>query len=147
MAVAAAVVSGESGAGARTRRARHGCRRGDRGYSAEPRERQAEYETLGLVTRAHALHGLGQTHDAIVDVGVAVQLGRRTADPALLLVAIEALLALDGTDALAAEAHAIKRQIGEALPDDTMRRRFSESEVVQRIERLSSSNSASKAGS
>jgi tetratricopeptide (TPR) repeat protein len=101
-----------------------------------------KYGALGLVTRAHALHGLGQTHDAIVDAGVAVQLARRTADPALLLVTLEALLALDGTDALAAEAHSVANQIRDALPDDTMRRRFNESEVVQRIEKLSASRFA-----
>jgi hypothetical protein len=94
------------------------------------------------VTRARALHGRGQTHDAIVDMGVAVQLARRTADPALLLVALEALLALDGTDALAAEGLSIATQIRDALPDDTMRRRFDESEVMQRMAKLSSSRFA-----
>jgi hypothetical protein len=50
-----------------------------------------------------------------------------------MVVALEALLALDGTDALAAEAHSVANQIRDALPDDTMRRRFNESEVVQQI--------------
>jgi tetratricopeptide (TPR) repeat protein len=105
-----------------------------------------KYDALGLVTRAHALHGLGRTHEAIVDAGIAVELARRTADPALLLVTLDALLALDGNDPVAAEAQLVTKQIRDALPDDTMRRRFDAAEVVQRIEKLSSSTFADQRG-
>jgi len=60
----------------------------------------------------------------------------QTADPALLLQAIDTLLTLDGDDPLAAEARALSDRILAALPDETMRRRFTKSETVQRILRL-----------
>ena len=94
-----------------------------------------KYEALGFVTRAHALHGLGKTRDAIADARQAVVVARGTADPALLLLALDALLALDGNDEMAAEARVLTDRILSALPDETMRRRFTESEVVQRIRR------------
>jgi hypothetical protein len=51
--------------------------------------------------------------------------------------ALDALLALDGNDELAVEARALSDRIAVALPDETMRRRFTESEAVQRIRRTS----------
>ena len=95
-----------------------------------------KYEALGLITRAHALHGLGRTRDAIADARRAVVVARGTADPALLLLALDALLALDGDDESSAEARALDVRISCALPDETMRQRFTESEVVQRVRRL-----------
>jgi len=95
-----------------------------------------KYESLGLATKARALHGLGRMRDAIIDARTAVGVARSTADPALLLQTLDVLLALDGSDELAAEAHALSAQIAEALPDETMRRRFTASEAVRRIRRL-----------
>jgi DNA-binding winged helix-turn-helix (wHTH) protein/tetratricopeptide (TPR) repeat protein len=95
-----------------------------------------KYETLGLIARAQALHGLGRSHDAIAGARDAVSVARGTADPALLLLALDALLYLDGDDASSAEARALDAQISFALPDQTMRQRFGESEVVQRLRRL-----------
>jgi len=46
------------------------------------------------------------------------------------------LLTLDGDDALTAEARALDAQISSALPDQALRQRFSESELVQRVRRL-----------
>jgi DNA-binding winged helix-turn-helix (wHTH) protein len=95
-----------------------------------------KYEALGLIARAHALHGVGRTHDAIEDARAGVKVARGTADPALLLLALDAVLALDGDDASSAEARGLEAVISAALPDQTTRQRFSESEVVQRLRRL-----------
>jgi len=92
-----------------------------------------KYESLGLITRARALHAVGQTDDAIADAGTAVSVADAMDDPALLLLALDALLGLDGTDELATRARALADRIDDNLPDDAMRRCFSESEVVRRI--------------
>ena len=94
-----------------------------------------KYEALGLITRAQALHRLGRTRDAIADARQAVLVARGTADPALLLLAIDAVLPIDGDDESAAEAHALSDRILNALPDETMQRRFTGSEVVRRLRR------------
>jgi tetratricopeptide (TPR) repeat protein len=97
-----------------------------------------KYQTLGLITRAHALRGLGRIPDAIADARSAVIVARRTADPALLLQALDAQLSLDGDDASSAEALALDVRISCELPNETIRQRFTESEVVQRVRRSSS---------
>jgi tetratricopeptide (TPR) repeat protein len=105
--------------------------------SIQSREkRRPKYEALGLITAASALAGLGRTREAIADARRAIVVARQTADPALLLQAIDTLLTLDGDDPLASEARALTGRILAALPDETMRRRFTESEIVQRILRL-----------
>jgi tetratricopeptide (TPR) repeat protein len=96
-----------------------------------------KYEALGLITRGQALDRLGRTHEAIADVRDGVDTARRVEDPALLLHALDALLLLDGSDDLAIEARALSDRIEAALPDETMRRRFIESDAVQRIRRAS----------
>jgi tetratricopeptide (TPR) repeat protein/predicted Ser/Thr protein kinase/DNA polymerase III delta prime subunit len=96
-----------------------------------------KYEVLGLITRGHALDRLGRAREAIADVRDGVAIARRVEDPALLLHALDALLAFDGNDELAVEARALSDRIVVALPDETMRRRFTESEAVQRIRRAS----------
>ena len=95
-----------------------------------------KYEALGLVTRAQARGRLGRTREAIADARDGVAIARRTEDPALLLHALDALLAFNGSDALAVEASALSDRIAVALPDETMRRRFTESDAVQRIRRV-----------
>ena len=92
-----------------------------------------KYEALGLITRARGLHALARTHDAIADAKSAVSVADTMGDPALLLLALDALIGLDGTDELAARARAVLDSIHGALPDEVMRRSFTESEVVQRI--------------
>jgi len=95
-----------------------------------------KYEALALITRARALHSMGRTRNALVDAHRSVAVARSTGDPALLLPALDIVLALDGNDELADEARALSARIAQALPDDMMKRRFNESEVVQRIRRL-----------
>jgi len=53
-----------------------------------------------------------------------------------VLKALDLLLRLDGSDALAAEARELCGWITNAIADDTLRRRFGDSEVVQRIGQL-----------
>jgi DNA-binding winged helix-turn-helix (wHTH) protein/tetratricopeptide (TPR) repeat protein len=92
-----------------------------------------KYETLGLITKARGLHALGRTRDAIADAKRALSAADGTGDPALLLIALDALLALDGTDDVAARARAVTDRIHLNLPDEVMHRCFMESEVVRRI--------------
>src|SRR6267378_2573258 len=92
-----------------------------------------KYETLGLITRASGLHTLARTRDAIANAKNAVSVADRTGDPALLLLALDALIGLDGTDELATRARAVTDRIYDSLPDEAMRRCFTESEVVRRI--------------
>jgi DNA-binding winged helix-turn-helix (wHTH) protein/tetratricopeptide (TPR) repeat protein len=94
---------------------------------------RAKYEALGLITRAHGMQALARSAAAIADARCAVGVARMTGDPALLLFTLDALLALDGTDELAAQAGALSQRIADALPDDMMRRCFTESEIVRRI--------------
>jgi hypothetical protein len=94
-----------------------------------------KYEALALLTRARARHRLGRTLDAIVDARGAVDVARRTEDPALVLQALDLLLQLDGTDELAAEARGVAGRIVEELPDATMKQRFESTDVAQRIRR------------
>jgi DNA-binding winged helix-turn-helix (wHTH) protein/tetratricopeptide (TPR) repeat protein len=92
-----------------------------------------KYQALGLITRARGLDAIARTREAIADSKTAVTVADRTGDPALLLLALDALLALDGTDDLAKWAGAVTARIYEALPDESMRRCFTDSEVVRRI--------------
>ena len=92
-----------------------------------------KYEALGLVTRARSLHALARARDAIADANSAVSVADKAGDPALLLVALDALLGLDGTDELATRACAVTDWINQSLPDEVLRRCFTESEVVTRI--------------
>jgi len=89
-------------------------------------------------TASHALRGLGRIPDAIADARRAVIIARRTADPALLLQALDAQLSLDGDALSSAEALALEVRISCELPNETIRQRFTESEVVQRVRRSSS---------
>jgi tetratricopeptide (TPR) repeat protein len=93
-----------------------------------------KYEALGLITRARALDGIGRTHDAIADARNAVTVARAMADPALLLAALDALLSLDGDDRSAADAQQQIVRISTALPEETIRQRFFDSEVVSRVQ-------------
>jgi DNA-binding winged helix-turn-helix (wHTH) protein/tetratricopeptide (TPR) repeat protein len=93
-----------------------------------------KYEALGLMTRARAFQARARTRDAIADAKAAASVADRIGDPALVLVALDALLALDGTDRLAARARAVIDRVRDALPDEIMRRSFLESEIVRRAD-------------
>jgi tetratricopeptide (TPR) repeat protein len=92
-----------------------------------------KYEALGLITRAHGLHALTRTRDAIADAKTAVCVADKTGDPALLLLALDALIGFDGTDELATRARAVTDRIYASLPNEVLRRCFTESEVMRRI--------------
>jgi len=95
-----------------------------------------KYEALALITRAHALHRIGRTHEAIVDARHSIGVARGTADPVVLLLTLDALLTLDGNDESAGEARALQVRISSALPTDTIRQRFTQSDLAQRVHRI-----------
>jgi DNA-binding winged helix-turn-helix (wHTH) protein/tetratricopeptide (TPR) repeat protein len=97
--------------------------------------RRPKYEALGFMTRARGLHAGGDTRHAIADAQRAVQIATAIADPALLLLTLDVLIDLDGSDELAAQAHDTTDRIRRCLPDDSMRAHFDASEVVQRVGR------------
>ena len=116
--------------------------RGDRYTAIEEATTAAEqgraigrpkYEVLALIARARALGGLQRTREALADARRATALARGTEDPALLLQALDVFLLLEGNDESLAEARALVDRIIGALPDETMRHRFHESETVQRV--------------
>lgn len=95
-----------------------------------------KYQVAGLQVRGRALTSLGRQPSAIADLQSAVEQARATGDPAMYVRAAAALLAIDGTDALLAEALAAVERIAAALPDTEMRGRFQEAESVRAIWRL-----------
>jgi hypothetical protein len=92
-----------------------------------------KYQALGLITRARGLRARARVRQAITDAKNAVTVADKTGDPALSLLPLDALIALDGTDDLSARAHAMMGRISEAPPDESVRQSFVESEVVRRI--------------
>jgi DNA-binding winged helix-turn-helix (wHTH) protein/tetratricopeptide (TPR) repeat protein len=94
-----------------------------------------KYEALGLIIRARGLYAIARTHSAIADARCAVDVAGTTGDPALLLIALDVLLELDGSDELADRARAVTDRVHDALPDEGMRGDFRGSEVVRRIRR------------
>lgn len=101
--------------------------------AASRARRRPKYEALAHMTRAQGLQAAGQTRQAIVDARAAVEIAGAMDDPALLLLTLDTLLALDGTDELLARAQQVRDRIDDALPDDSMRAHFGASEVVQRL--------------
>ncbi|HWE63957.1 MAG TPA: hypothetical protein VHB98_19760, partial [Chloroflexota bacterium] len=92
---------------------------------------RVKYEVAGLQVRAQALVSLGRRGEAIADLQLAVGQARETGDPAMFIRAAAVLLAVDGNDALLAEARAAIERIVRALPDEMMRRRFRDADVVR----------------
>ncbi len=92
-----------------------------------------KYETLGLIVKARALKARARDVEAIAVAASAVAVAERAGDPALLLLALDGRIGVDGTDELAARARTVADRIQNALPDETMRRCFSDAEVVRRI--------------
>ena len=97
---------------------------------------RVKYEVAGLGTRAKALAALGRKPEAIADLRKALELSRPVGDPAMFLRASTALLAIEGDDALLAEACAAAQRIVGALPNEEMRSRFLAAEPVRLLGRL-----------
>jgi tetratricopeptide (TPR) repeat protein/predicted Ser/Thr protein kinase len=89
-----------------------------------------KYEILGLTTRARARHALDQIPEAQEDASRAVTQARTLGDPIVLLSALNALLAIEGTDALAEEARASVARIVGHLDDEELRDRFLASDLA-----------------
>jgi tetratricopeptide (TPR) repeat protein len=105
------------------------------------RRKRLKYETLGLWTRARALDGLGRRHEAIADLNWALDLARSLSDPAMILRVLAALLLLNGSSSLAAEALATLQLMLAALPNDEARARLEGCEAVRMVRRLAPDDS------
>ncbi len=92
---------------------------------------RVKYESLGLWTRGRAMAASGRKHEAIADLGKAIEISRPIGDPAMFLRAATALLEIEGSDALLTEARTTARKILAQLPDEDMRRRFEAAEPVR----------------
>lgn len=98
---------------------------------------RVKYEVAGLQVRGQALAAQGHTREARGHLQTAVARARGTEDPAMFLRAAAALLALDGDDALLAEARAAVERMAAALPEGELRRCFLAAEPVRLVARLS----------
>jgi hypothetical protein len=91
---------------------------------AQGRKRgRVKYYVAGLKARVEALICVNRHQEAFSDLRAAVALARPVGDPAMFLPASASLLALDGDDALLAEARAARRIINE-LHDGEIRAQF-----------------------
>lgn len=97
-----------------------------------------KYEVAGLITRSSALAALDRKPEAIAELHLAIKRSRPSGDPAMLLRAIVPLLALDGDDALHAEAIRLAQQTLAALPTEQMRQRFLEAGPIRSLGPLGS---------
>jgi len=95
-----------------------------------------KYEVLGLWARARALDALGRRHEAIKDLNAALERARWLGDPASFLRVAAALLAIDGSDSLAAEAVDKVERIAGAIPEGSVRKAFETSEPVCLVRKL-----------
>jgi predicted ATPase/predicted Ser/Thr protein kinase len=91
-----------------------------------------KYVALGLLTRATARVRRHDAAGAVADATRAVEAARRLGDPALLLKALQVRIAVDGSDALLAEARACSGRILSNLDDPSLRGRFLASELAAR---------------
>ena len=82
-----------------------------------------KYEALALITRARAARRLG-ARSAPEDARAAVDVGRRLADPAVLLDCLIVLLELEGTDDLLEETRRTVQKIVRAVSDERLRSTF-----------------------
>jgi len=87
------------------------------------RRHRPKYEALALIARARAARRLG-ARSALQDARAAVDVGRRLADPAVLLDCLIALLEIDGTDVLLDEARRTAQKIVRAVSDESLRSVF-----------------------
>jgi len=88
------------------------------------KSKRVKYRVLGLTTGAQALAALGERQRAVLDLGEALALARKTGDPALLLRVAAALMPLAGDDALLAETRSTLQRVQSALPDAKARSCF-----------------------
>jgi tetratricopeptide (TPR) repeat protein len=95
-----------------------------------------KYEVAGLQVRGQALAALGHTREALGHLQSAVTRSRGTGDPAMFLRAAAVLLAIEGDDALLAEARATVERIAGALPDAELLRCFLTAGPVRLVVRL-----------
>jgi tetratricopeptide (TPR) repeat protein len=92
-----------------------------------------KYECAGLAVRAQALAALDRKHEAISDLTTAVEVARRTADPALFVRTAATMLLIDSSAWLVAEAQEAVDRIMNGLRDPHLRRCVAESEPVRLI--------------
>jgi predicted ATPase/DNA-binding XRE family transcriptional regulator len=109
----------------------HALRWADEAIARSRKHGRVKYEVAGRQVRAQTLVSLGRQREAIADLRSAVEQARSAGDPAMFMRAAGALLAIDGTDELLAEARAAVERIAAALPDEMMRRRFRDADVVR----------------
>jgi tetratricopeptide (TPR) repeat protein len=97
---------------------------------------RVKYEVAGLQVRAQALAAQGHSREALGSLQSAVARAHGTGDPAMLLRAAAALLAIDADAALLVEANAAVERVAGALPDAELRRCFVAAEPVRLVVRL-----------
>jgi ATP/maltotriose-dependent transcriptional regulator MalT len=102
---------------------------------SQPRGR-VKYHMFGLGTRASALAALGREREAIAAARQGVDLIRPMQSSALFVRAAACLLALEGDDALLAEARDAVGRVTGALPSKTLRQSFLAAEPVRLINKL-----------
>jgi DNA-binding CsgD family transcriptional regulator len=104
-----------------------------------------KYEALSLTARGNALVALGRKREGLSDLRSAVEVGRPVGDPAMLLRAASAVLAVDGDDSILAEAGRAIERIAANLPDE-MIEPFEAAEPVRLVFRLQDQSPPSPAG-
>ena len=92
-----------------------------------------KYAVAGLQARGQALAAQGQTRSAIASLQRAVAQARPVGDPAMLLRSAAALLAVEGNDALLAEARAEAARIVAALPTAELVAHFNQAALVRQL--------------
>jgi transcriptional regulator with XRE-family HTH domain/tetratricopeptide (TPR) repeat protein len=101
---------------------------------AQGRKRgRVKYQVAGLRARAKALVALNRQQEALSDLRAAVTLAQPIGDPAMFLRATAPLLALDGDDALLAEARVAAGRIAGELRDAETLMRFQSAEQVRAL--------------
>jgi len=92
-----------------------------------------KYRVAGLTSRSAALVGLGHQQEAIAGLRMALRLARPLGDPAMILRCCTALLQLDGSDQLLAEARGVARQMFLQIPEGDLRLRFSTADPIRSL--------------
>jgi tetratricopeptide (TPR) repeat protein len=95
-----------------------------------------KYEALALATLADAHRQLGRRAEAVENARDALSAARRTSDPALTVQTLGTMLALEPNDDLLGEARKLIVQVAQALPLDSMRQSFENSDTVRFITRV-----------
>lgn len=94
---------------------------------------RVKYEAAGLRARGQALAARGRTRLALTSLRDALALARAGDDPALVVRAATAVLAIDDDDTLLAETRAMADRIAGALPDEEWVRRFRAAEALRQL--------------